>query len=251
MAPLLYRIQIFPIKALPPIEVLEAEVTECGTLRGDREFAIVDLEGRFVNGKREPRIYLVRARYNLRDRSVALSAPGMDEAVFGLDDEAEGIARWLSRFLGYEVKLVKDPNCGFPDDTKFNGPTLISTETIAEVGSWFGLDMLQMRLRLRMNLEVIGAGAFWEDAVYGKRVRIGPVVLRAANICSRCVVPTRDPFTGVPIPNFQLEVIRRRKPSVAKLYGESDHGYRIGLNTVVEEGRGARIRVMDPVDVLD
>ena len=228
---------------------MEAEVTGCGTLRGDRELAIVDSQGRFINGKREPRIHLVRARFNLRDRSVALSACCSDEEVFDLED-LEGMSRWFTKFLGYEARVVRRPECGYPDDERFNGPTLIATETIAEVASWFGLDVMQMRLRLRMNLEVLGAGAFWEDSVLDARVRIGEVVLRAANICSRCVVPTRDPFTGAQIREFQPEVIRRRKPAVAKLYGESDHGYRIGLNTVVEEGRGGKIRVMDPVEVL-
>jgi len=251
----LYKILVYPIKSLPPVELLEARVTRYGMLEWDRLYAIFDGEGRVVNGKRERRIHLVRARYDLWRGLVYLSACCGEEEEFRLEGEEEEISRWLSRFLGYRVELRRRPE-GFPDDERFRGPTVVSTATLAEVGSWFGLDLLQARLRFRANLEVGGVPAFWEDSLYpgpGRAVafRVGGVVLEGRNISKRCVVPSRDPFTGAHLRGFQRVFVERRRPMLRGRYPEGDHGYRLAVNAVVVEGRGGGVvRVGDPVVVL-
>ncbi|MCE4602749.1 MAG: MOSC N-terminal beta barrel domain-containing protein [Desulfurococcales archaeon] len=252
----LYKILVYPVKSLPPVEVLEASVTGYGTLEWDRFYAIVDRHGVIVNGKRERKIHLVRARFDLREGLIILSRPGdKRDDVYHLDEERDRVGEWLTRFLGYEVKLVKDQR-GLPDDTRNNGPTVVSTSTLAEVSSWFrGWDLAQARLRFRPNLEVMGVEAFWEDKLYygggrGARFRIGPVTLEGRGISKRCVVPSRDPCTGVATPGFQKELSRRRKPMLMGKYPEDDHGYRLILNTVVVDGYGSILRVGDRVDVL-
>ncbi|MEB3862017.1 MAG: MOSC N-terminal beta barrel domain-containing protein [Desulfurococcales archaeon] len=252
----LYKILVYPVKSLPPVEVLEARVTRYGTLEWDRLYAIVDRNGVIVNGKRERRIHLVRARFDLREGLIILARPGdKKEEAYHLDDERDKVGEWLTSFLGYEVKLVKDPK-GLPDDTRNNGPTVVSTSTLAEVASWFkGWDLMQARLRFRPNLEVMGVEAFWEDKLYhgngrGARFRIGPVTLEGRGISKRCVVPSRDPCTGVPTPGFQKELSRRRKPMLRGKYPESDHGYRLVLNTVVIDGHGSTLRVGDRVEAI-
>ncbi len=251
----LHTILVYPIKSLPPVELAEARVTEHGTLEWDRLYAIVDEKGRFVNGKRERRIHLVRARYDLQRGLVYLSACCGEEQEFRLEGEEDEIAGWLSRFLGYRVRLVRRPE-GFPDDERLRGPTVISTATLAEVGSWFGLDLLQARLRFRANLEVAGVPPFWEDQLYagpGKAVvfRVGDLVLEGRNISKRCVVPSRDPFTGAHLRGFQRIFVERRKPMLKGKYPEDDHGYRLAINTVVPPGQaGVKIRIGDPVEVL-
>ena len=41
---------------------------------------------------------------------------------------------------------------GFPDDRDAAGPTIISTESLVEVASWFGLTLNESCHRFRMNL---------------------------------------------------------------------------------------------------
>ena len=253
--PHLYKILVYPIKSLPPVELMEARVTRYGTLEWDRRYAIVDEKGRFVNGKRERRIHLIRARYDLSRGLVYLSACCSEEAEFSLERDREEISRWLSRFLGYRVELVGRPE-GYPDDERLRGPTVISTATLAEVGSWFGWDLIQARLRFRANLEIGGVEPFWEDNLYagpGKAVlfRVGEVLLEGRNISKRCVVPSRDPFTGAHTRGFQRLFVERRKPMLQGKYPEKDHGYRLAINTVIRPGQeGKVLRLGDHVEVL-
>ena len=254
--PFVYKIMIYPIKSLPPKEVGEARVTDSGSLMYDRLYAIVDSKGRFVNGKREKKIHLLRARYALKsiDRVIVhISACG-DEETFELDSEIERFERWLTRFFGYEVKVVKNTDTGFPDDIKYNGPTITSTATLSTVSSWFeDWDILQARLRFRANIEVGGVDAFWEDRLYagpGKAVvfRVGDVVMEGRNISKRCVVPSRDPFTGKETLFFQKIFIEKR-PRIRLL--ENDHNYRACINTIVRPGQGGKvIRILDRVEIL-
>jgi uncharacterized protein YcbX len=251
----IYKILVYPIKSLPPVELPEARVTRWGTLEWDRVYVIVDERGRVVNGKRERRLHLVRARYSLRERRVFLSACCGGEEELSLD-EPEEVSRWLSRFLGYRVELRHVPE-GAPDDSERNGPTLVSLGTLQALAEWFepwGWDISQARLRLRSNLEVAGVPPFWEDTLYrgdgrGARVRIGGrVVLEVRGISRRCVVPMRDPYTAAPTPGFQRMVAEARREHLAGLYPEGDT-YRLAANTVVVEGRGEAIRLLDPVEV--
>lgn len=249
-AVILYKIMVYPIKSLPPVELVEAKVTKYGTLEWDRVYAIVDEKGRIVNGKRERRLHLIRARYDLNRGLVALEACCSGEEVFKLAGEEGEIARWLSRFLGYRVELVYRER-GWPDDERFNGPTVISTGTLAEVARWFGWDLMQARLRFRSNLEVLALEPFWEDRLYksGGRVvfRVGSVTLAGMNISSRCVVPSRDPFTAAPARGFQRRFVEMRRPT---LRVPLDHSYRLAINTVVLEGHGGKVKVGDPVEVV-
>ncbi|MCE4613901.1 MAG: MOSC N-terminal beta barrel domain-containing protein [Desulfurococcales archaeon] len=255
--PFLYKILVYPIKSLPPVELLEATITRRGALLYDRVYAIVDGRGRYVNGKRERRIHLIRARYGLlgAERIVVYASLccGREE-VFELPGDKGRMERWLSSFLGYDVRLVSDPEGGFPDDEKYNGPTVVSTSTLAEVASWYpGWDISQARLRFRANLEIGGVEAFWEDNLYagpGKKVvfRIGDVVLEGRNVSKRCVVPSRDPFTATATPWFQKTFVAKRPP-LRQLPG--DHNYRLAVNTTIPAGQeGKKLRVGDRVFIV-
>ena len=59
----LSKILIFPVKSLDPIALDEVEISEGGALKGDREFAMFDKSGKYINAKRYPKIHLIRARY--------------------------------------------------------------------------------------------------------------------------------------------------------------------------------------------
>jgi uncharacterized protein YcbX len=126
----------------------------------------------------------------------------------------------LSDYFGFPVKFVQNSETGFPDDTTATGPTVISTETLETVTSWFpGLSVEEMRLRLRTNLEIAGVPPFWEDHLFAEagdcvQFQVGEVLFEGINPCQRCVVPTRNSITGVTCANFQKIFVTKRKESL-------------------------------------
>ncbi|MEB3788109.1 MAG: MOSC N-terminal beta barrel domain-containing protein [Desulfurococcales archaeon] len=252
----MYKILVYPIKSLPPVEVPEARITRSGGLEWDRVYVIKDANGRIINGKRERRVHLIRARYSLREKKIYVSACCSGEEAYRLDEPGD-LERWLSGFLGYKVRLEYVEE-GMPDDLKRRGPTIVAHATLVEVASWYeghGWDIMQARLRFRANLEVAGVPAFWEDTLYyggdrGARVYIGEAAFEGRGISARCVVPSRDPFTAAVTPGFQKDFARRRKPMLKGKYPESDAGYRLVLNTITLHGSaGKTLRLFDPVRV--
>ena len=259
--PVLDRIWIYPIKSLDGVSLSEVQVLPSGALKGDREFAIVDRLGRYVNGKRTARVHQLRSTFHLADRQVSLQEEGAsDWAEFALDGDRAPLETWLSEFFGQQVWLKQNEGAGFPDDTNYPGPTAIATETLSTVSGWFdGIDAVQMQRRIRVNLEIGDAEAFWEDRLcvngdLGVPVRIGnSVTLAGTNPCSRCVVPTRDPISGKQYDKFQKTFIDRRKATFPE-WGNPDrynHFYRLTANTrLLENGGDGTIRVGDRVELV-
>ncbi|MCZ7643994.1 MAG: MOSC N-terminal beta barrel domain-containing protein [Planctomycetota bacterium] len=203
--PYLSAIYLYPIKALDPVSVREAKILESGALDFDREFAMLDAGGKFINGKRNPKIHRLRAHTYPETGLVAFQSPDTDEMpVFHLEEQKGEAEAWLSKFFEQPVTLQQNAAGGFPDDRKANGPTLIGRETLKEVASWYeGLTEESTRLRFRANLELGGALPFWEDRLFADpgyvvRFTIGDVRVDGIQPCARCIVPTRDPFTGKP-----------------------------------------------------
>jgi uncharacterized protein YcbX len=230
-----------------------------GGLRHDRAFALVDPQGRYVNGKVEPRVHALRVRYDhaLRVATITDGATG-ERAAFDLAADPGELAAWLSRALGRHVAVRHDGNGGFPDDERAPGPTVVSTATLEAVAGWFpGFDADSVRQRLRANIEIDGVPAFWEDRLYGAAgstvpFRVGTAVLEGTNPCQRCVVPSRDPRTGAVTPAFSKRVAEQRAATLPSWAERSrfDHFYRLAVNTRAPDAAGGSIRVGDPV-VLD
>src|SRR5262249_50901999 len=196
--PRLARIVIYPFKSFDGLDVPEARVLPSGALQHDRQFALLDARGEWVNGKRTPRIHLLRSVVNMADRRIRLSAGGPARE-FGIDADREALEGWLSEFLGMAVRVTENSDAGFPDDTVSPGPTVVSTATLGGVAAWFGgLPFDEVRQRFRANLEIEGVDAFWEDRLYGEegdavRFQIGDVLLEGTNPCHRSPLPTRSP----------------------------------------------------------
>lgn len=256
MTPTLARITLFPIKSLDGVDVTRAEVLPGGALRHDREYALVDGAGAYVNGKRFPEIHRIRSGYQLDAGRVELGISGFEE-VDGFDLEADrgALEDWFSAYFGFSVRLLRDPAAGHPDDRKYPGPTVISSATLEAVAAWFiGLSADDLRLRLRMNLELGGTDVFAEDRLFAGpdeavTFRVGGVVFEGGNPCRRCVVPTRDPRNGAVYPDFQATFMRRREATLAPGVARErfDHFYRLGVNTRIRDpGPGAVLEVGAP-----
>src|SRR5882724_8831176 len=94
------RIAIFPIKSLDGVAVEEVRITPGGILENDRVYAIVDGDGRIVNGKRTARVLQLRCSFDDGIREVRLWQSGeSSQAQFRLD-ETNRIGQWLSDFFG-------------------------------------------------------------------------------------------------------------------------------------------------------
>jgi uncharacterized protein YcbX len=266
--PTLDRIAVHPVKSLDPHPVDRATVLENGGLTHDREFAMVDAEGNYVNGKRERATHRLRSRFHPPggvgedDDGPALSLRPNDGerwTRFSLVDGERGpLEAWLTDYFGYEVRVERDVRGGYPDDTHAAGPTVVANGTLAAVASWFDFDANEARRRLRPNL-VVDAPAFWEDRLYSSTDRervvpfsIGDVTFEGVNPCQRCVVPSRDPDTGEETPGFRERFVERRRETRPEWAGEAwfDHDFRLMVNTTVPPGTvGETVAIDDPVVV--
>jgi uncharacterized protein YcbX len=287
--PTLDRITIYPVKSLDGLELTECGVRASGGLENDRRWRLVDMDGRVLNAKRSPVFHAIRAEYELDERLVtlwvdpaaveaaALPAADLDRLrglagypggqvvrdSFHLVPGQGGPCEWLSEVFGVGVLLQERVDGGFPDDRDAPGPTLVATATLAEVGRWFGLDLAESRRRFRVNLEIGGCDAFWEDTLASparpelqpslldlppdlpvdpyadlpppepREFSIGNARFIATNVCRRCVVPTRDSRTGMVTEHFRDAFEARRSRGMR---GDVDAGgwgslYRLALNT--------------------
>jgi len=268
--PTLDRITIYPVKSLDGVEVSECRVLPCGALENDRRWRLVDTDGRVVNAKRTPRFHLIEAKYDLARERITLSertaGPAGPAETFPIVSGAEGPCAWLSEALGVPVRLEERCDGGFPDDLETPGPTLVATASLAAVASWFGIDLAESRRRFRMNLEIEGCDAFWEDVIASPTRRavpsdpaggasaeppspeprmfvFGSVRLRAERVCRRCPVPTRESRSGVITERFRETFESRRSTSLPIDVDASGWGdlYRLGVNTrLVAKAEGSQ-----------
>jgi hypothetical protein len=257
--PCLARISIFPVKSLDGVDLSQVSILESGALHHDREYALFDHKGRFVNGKRNATIHLLRSQFDADCRNISLQVQGTDSSVtFHLDRERSELEAWLSNYFGLPVKLNQNKLTGFPDDTDASGPTIISTATLAEVASWFpGVSVEEMRDRIRANLEIDGVPPFWEDRLFTQpgdsvQFQIGEVVFAGINPCARCVVPTRDSKTALATEKFQKIFVAKRKESLPDWANPErfDHFYRLSVNTKVPASEAGKVvTVGDPISI--
>lgn len=249
----LSRIAIFPIKSLDALNLQSAEILASGALKGDREFAIFDSDDRVVNAKRTAKIQRIRSQYDLEHRTVILSTSTLEPTTFNLDSDRESIEIWLSEYFGFSVHLKQNLELGFPDDPASPGPTVISTQTLQAVASWYsGMTLVEARNRFRTNLELDAPTAFWEDQLFGTadqlpEFTIGSTVFQAVNPCQRCIVPTRNSSSGDVTAAFQKTFLKMRSQSLSETVERSrfNHFYRLAVNTRVKYQTNDSIEIGD------
>ena len=266
--PHLARITVYPVKSLDGLDRDRSTLLPTGGLELDREYALVDADGDYVNGKRERTVHRLDSAFDPDERTLRLSAPDRAERTFQLppregdagdrDREYEELTGWLSEYFGYPVSVRHDARGGFPDDTDAAGPTVISTATIREVASWFPTISVEgTRRRLRANLELGGVPPFWEDRLFSDRnhvvsFSVGDATFEGVNPCQRCVVPSRDPDTGEETDGFRERFIEKRRETMPPWSGGDwfDHHFRLMVNTHVDNGgQRTEVAVGDPVEI--
>lgn len=256
---------IYPMKSCAPLAIESARIEPRG-LQHDRRWLVVDAEGRFLTGRKLPRLTLVRATPT--DGGLSLQAPGMPTlvvptpttddflpvVVWKSDVRARPCAAaadaWLSAFLGQPLRLVHmdagvhraitSEQARSGDEVSFADafPLLLITQA--------ALDDLNTRLpqpvpmqRFRPNLVVDDAPAHAEDR--WSRIRIGGNEFDVGPACVRCVFTTVNPQRGELDPSG--EPLR-----TLATYRRGEKGVTFGRN-LIPRSTGI-LRLGDRVDVL-
>jgi len=238
-------------------------VERCG-LEHDRRFVLVGSDGRFVT-QRELGV-LAQTRVRVEGDRVVVSAAG--RAPLSLpaapaagervrvrvwEDDSEGLlvpegGPWFSELAGVPLSLVYMPaDVQRPVDDRYGEPgdrvsfadgfplLLVSQASLDLLSERSGRPV-EMR-RFRPNLVVTGTPPHAEDG--WRRFRIGDLGFRAVKPCSRCVITTRDPDTGVAGKEPLAELAR---------YRLQDGKVMFGMNVIPD--REGEIAVGDPVEVF-
>ena len=250
------RLRVYPVKGLAGVDVETAEIRPGGTLADDRRYALFDADGDVVNGKRTARVHELDTDYDPATGEFAVSTRDGDTERFDLTSDSGQAEAWFSAFFDLDITLDRDDDLGYVDRRSM-GPSVVSTASLEAVASWFDdLTVDGARRRLRANVEVGGVPAFWEDRFVGDGAPAfdaGGVRIEGATPCARCVVPSRDPHTGEPTPEFRETFLERRRETFPEWGDEDafDHFFTLMLiATVPEADRGATLRVGDPVDIV-
>lgn len=263
---ILSEITFYPIKSCAGIALREAVLTASGLMSEqvyDREWMVVDADGRFLTQREHPRMALIVP--TIKATTLELRAPGMlrleielglphpqlapmlevqlwDEQVRAYDCD-EVTAAWFSNAIGAPCRLARfHPDVVRTTGTQWTGgiaaPTLFSDGYPLLVASVASLDDVNEKLRaagraplpmnrFRPNLVLDGIGAFEED--YADELQFGATTLKPVKPCPRCPIPSVDQATGVPGPD-PLDVMHyRAKPGL-------DGAICFGMNAIVTSG---------------
>lgn len=216
----LSQLAIYPVKSCAQVKLEQASISPFG-LAMDRRWMLIDNNGQMLTQRKFPRMCLINC--TLDGHTLILTAPGMSDLKIEPANYTETVkatvwqdtcnaqdcgldaASWLSEFLQQPARLVYFPDneirqcdeqyasageiTAFSDGFPY---LLISQASLDDLNS--RLDQAVEMKRFRPNLVVSGSSAFAEDQ--WKRIRIGDVTFRLVKPCSRCVIPSIDPYTA-------------------------------------------------------
>lgn len=267
----LTEIYIYPVKSLVGHSLEKSQVTPLG-LQNDRLMMLVDDNGLFISQRKDPQLALIKVTFNKQE--ITFNAPHLVDTkqqtihlelkdfthkkvpvevwgdhCFGYE-APERVNQWFSDYLNKNVRLVnyshETPRPSDPDFSKAGDivsfadgfPLLLIGEN--------SLNDLNARLEkpvtmqsFRPNIIANGIEAFAEDT--WQQIKIGDVIFDLVKPCSRCVLTTVDPQTG--IKRADGEPLR----TLAK-YRRAKGGVMFGMN-LIPRNQGS-ISVKDKITVL-
>lgn len=252
---------LYPVKSLAGIPVSSFVMDDFGP-QGDRRWMIVDSERQFVTQRNFPE--LARVSTAIEQDCVTVSVPG--EGAFRLQATDTGVRvrvwqDWVDAFVGAEdASAALSRFCGtalqfvFMPDDSFRRVDAGRVSEVRRVSFADGfpflvtnlasLEELNSRLpapvemrRFRPNIVVEGAEPWQEDD--WRQIEIGQQSFRLVKPCSRCVMTTVDPATGVKDEGLQpLRTLGQYRRTV--------DGVIFGMNAIHQSP--GRISVGDPVN---
>ncbi|CAN5255089.1 MOSC domain-containing protein [soil metagenome] len=268
-------LHVYPVKATAALDVERADL-ELSGLRHDRRWAVVDDMGNRLNASTHDRLLAITAQIAddatgalrltgagrapldvpvpLDGRRVAVNVTRLPTAV----DAGDAAAAWFSMYLGQPARLVwqDDPalrpvaadhggHDGDPLTLADASPILLTcTASLDQLNDWIAervgsTDEAVPMDRFKPNIVVEGSRPpFAEDA--WRRIRIGSVEYRFAEVCDRCSTTLIDRETLA----HGKEPIRTLA-SHRKWDGKTWFGVRLIPKSAGE------VAVGDPVEVLE
>lgn len=213
MAAVVSSISVAPVKGLGLSFPDEVEVASYGVV-GDRRYAMVEADGRLVNGKRFGPLVRVsasslddpeRLELTLGDGTTVAADVELGEPIeatfYGQPRSGRVVlgpfAEALSTLAGEPLRLVRMPDGTGIDRSGDGAVSLLSTSALDALARAGDLDGSVDGRRFRMTFTVDGLEPHEEDGWIGRDVRIGAVVVRPEGNIGRCSVTTHDPDTGV------------------------------------------------------
>ncbi|MBP8307921.1 MAG: MOSC N-terminal beta barrel domain-containing protein [Burkholderiaceae bacterium] len=266
--PRIAALTVYPVKGCAGIALTRAPLRREGLIH-DREWLIVDAQGRFVSQREHPA--LARIAVTLTDDGLALGAdgharvrvphhqPGAGRRLVQVwNDRFEAIdcgaaaSQWLSTFLGHSVGLVRfAPDQARPCDPAWVGPggarvqfadafplLVLARESVADLGRRMGHPDLAWQ-RFRPNVLIEGVEPYEEDLI--ESLETGLVALRLVKPCTRCSVPSVDPILGVPTSIDPLTTL------LGYRFDTRLAGATLGVNAVIYRGEADALTVGEPL----
>lgn len=220
--PKVAKIRIYPIKSLSPLDLQSCEVG-IHSLSNDRLYAMFDDTGRVMNGKRNSRVNLLHAEYDLENGSVSFTnkETGIKD-LFELKEGNKELDSYLSTFFGVPLRLIKNASGQFMDIPVESSVTVVSTASLSFLENHMeGYSIDDLRLRFRSSLEIEGVPAFWEETLFSKRgvgveFSVGDVTMIGASPRARCNVPPQHPDTGELDRRFVMGMLNARNELVTE-----------------------------------
>jgi hypothetical protein len=230
----LVALRRFPIEPLSGETPNEVAVRPQGAV-GDRAYEIVDeRDGQALTWQTAPEALLYSARF-LEDLVVDdLEAWTRVRLPDGREFEMRDPA-WLSdlgRRLARPLALRRSPETG-PDGGLLH---LISRPTLRFVERVYGAPVEQRWLRANFLIDLSGGKAFEEDEWIGRQIRIGDTLCEVVSPSQGCLAVTFRPENAAGDLSMLEGLLKVR-------------GGALGLR--VRAARGQRIRVADPVSLVD
>ena len=230
--PVVDGITIYPVKSLDGISLQKAQIGNGGCLIHDREYAIVDSNGKFVKGKNNDLVYLLRSKVDFENEIISFKHES-EEAwnSFHLQTDITAINEFLSAYFKMPVTFISNTEGEFLDIPVQSGVTVLSNASLKTVSTWFNnMDMEETRKRFRATIEITGAPAFWEDKLFleeGTTIefKIGEATLYGISPRARCIVPTRHPQTGEIIHGFPKIFAQQRMKALPPWSTLEDYGH--------------------------
>jgi len=241
--PILNKITIYPIKSLDGTSLQQAQISEGGCLQHDREFAMKDEHGTYINGKTNPLVHTLRSNVDFETETISFRLQNETEwNQFHFIKDKDEIESYLTNYFGIKTKFHQNKTGRFLDIPDISGATVLSTSSLKAVSEWYDIDLDETRKRFRATLELEGVPEFWEDRLFshmGKSIefKIGDVTMIGIKPRARCVVPTRNPETGEAIHAFPKSFARHRAATLPEwsTLDEYDHHYYLTADCHIPE----------------
>ncbi|MDZ4814052.1 MAG: MOSC domain-containing protein [Pseudomonadota bacterium] len=215
---------VYPLKSARGVALQEVEVQARG-LAGDRRWMVIDEKNRFVSARKIPAMVLIEASMQAGDIALTLSARDQSPASVVVPDAklpvievevwksrcparvADAAANeWISALLNGDYRLVHmADDCLRSVSQEWSRPgdivsfadgfplLLIGTASLEDLNRRLSRPVTMANFR--PNLVVQTAHAFIEDN--WRRVRIGDIEFDVSKPCTRCVLTTVDPNSGM------------------------------------------------------